>query len=218
MAIGTPVNLGTTSGSAGTTLILTTIATAAVGDLIVVATNTVSTATSACVDSAGNTYTAETNTLNNTKVWRTIVTTQLPSGGTITVTKGNAIGCTMAAVDVTGIAAVPLDVVHSSSGSSSTPSDSQTTLNDNDIIFGVVGTAGTVTKSIEGTGFTGLTDVLLTNANLFWGYRIESATGTFNYNPTLSGATSWADLTESYKAAASAASSLPQLMLLGVGT
>lgn len=203
MAIGTPVDLGGNTGSAGTTLVLTTTATAAVGDVIVVLCGQIATAfPSTCIDSAGNTYVLD-NSILLAAVYRAVVTTQLGSGGTITITKIIGISTSMVAWAVSGLDTVsPLDQVHASSGASSTPSDSQTTTNANDIVFGLLFNSGTAVISVEATGFTSLTGQLLSNANLDGAYRIESATGTFTYNPTLDGAANWSDMTVSYKAAA----------------
>src|SRR5882724_9433551 len=88
-AIGTPTNIGTNAGTAGTTLIITTTATAAVNDTILVACAGSTVGVSAVTDSSSNSYTQDktgTNSVVGT-IYRGLVTTQLTSGGTITATK-----------------------------------------------------------------------------------------------------------------------------------
>jgi len=217
MAIGIPVNIGTAQGTTAT-VVITTSATANVGDLILVATVMNGMGASAVIDSAGNTYTQDKTGTNSVilRVWRTIVTTQLVSGGTITITGSLGFQLTTTASLTTGITSPPLDVAGTAAtGTSATPSGSVTTLNAVDLIIGVVGYGSSATLTPVGAPWTELTGNEVSSANVHWAYQIVAATSTYTYNPVISSGVNWVDYVLSYKATASGGT--PQLMLLGVG-
>lgn len=219
MTIGTPVVLGNAGGTADP-LVITTSATANVNDtIIVVISGSTGNTVSSVTDSAGNTYVADktqTGTNQNAFVYRATVTTQLPSGGTITISKGAALATGASAIAVSGCATVsPLDATGSANGNSTTPSASASTTNANDIVIGMTAYQ-TFTLTQPGGAWNALTgNTSQSSGKVDWAYQIVSVTGTYTYNPTLDLAAGWADIVVSYKAAAGGGS--PELMLLGVG-
>lgn len=200
MAIGTPVQLGTKTGTSGaaSTLIITTGANAPAGNLINVfaSCGTTSTTITGVTDSAGNTYTPGTaivsvgsnGRINHFYCANPVL---LSSGGTITVTYGSTSGSKYAsAISTSGLATTtPLDKEGAGSQSSSALSASVATgtLNQADeLILGFVhcdnGGGDTFT---EASGFTAnsLASINPTGA-LHSGYQIVSSTSTVTYAPS----------------------------------
>jgi len=202
MTIGVPVSLGATSAAAGSaTLVLTTTADAPVGTLIVVAVGYKNNgAISSVSDSAGNTYTGNTQTSSSNgsiRLFWTIVATDLPQGGTITATySATANNKLLIAANVSGIAASPADATVGATGTGTAPSVTSGTLNAaaataGEIVFGVGEAAASETWSAEG-GFTALATVnQSTTSSLHLAYQTVNATTALTYAPTINTSAIW---------------------------
>ena len=198
MAIGTPVQLGSAAGAAGSTAqSLTTTVDSPAGNTIVVlaglnTTNTINSVT----DSAGNTYVAglgytDGANFRQRPFWCSNAL-DLPSGGTITVAFQTTGGVKLAAaVSVSGLAAADTQAA-GATGTSTAPTIATGALGwPNEIVFGMLtvksGAADTIT---EASGFTSNSPVLMTNA-LRWAWQIVASGAGVTYAPTLGTSRLW---------------------------
>jgi hypothetical protein len=198
MTIGTPVQLGSTSGAGGAamTLALTTLADAPAGSLIVVLVGWVhNAAISSVADSAGNTYAGGNSLTLGTSRFRPFwcfTAVDLPSGGTITATYTIVTGVKLiGAVAVSGCAAVDQQAT-GSTNTSTTPGQATGTLGwPNEIIFGMCQVAsGAGDTYTEASGFTANTPALMTDA-LRWAYQIVASNASVTYAPGLGTSRTW---------------------------
>lgn len=214
MSIGAPTLLGSANATSGVaaTLAMTTTADSPVGSLVIVAVAYRSaSAISSVTDSAGNTYSGDTQTTNTVSVrlfW-SVITTDLPSGGTITATYASSTSAKIiTAIVIAGCAtSSPADAMVSATGTSTGPSVTSGTLtltNGSEIAIGVVVANGTETWSPEGTGFTGIGSVpQSTVMALHWAYQTVSSNTALTYAPTMSASVAWAAQIQGFYAAAS---------------
>lgn len=212
MPIGTPTSIGSANdfGSA-TSLVITTTATATVSSRITVEACGTETITGV-VDSAGNTYALDRQHANGAcriTIASAPVTTQLGSGGTITVSYAAGSFANMAAAQTTtGIAtSSAVDQANSNTQFSAATWDSgnvNTTTAD-DLLIGCSAVFGTATTSTAGGGATELFDAQSGGNSFTSVYRILSATGTFNATGTwasVAGAPDQSSAVVTYKMAA----------------
>lgn len=212
MPIGTPTAIGNNNIFASdTTLVVTTTVTANVGETIMVQCTSTDQSTG-IVDSAGNTYSLDRQHTNGgaiTTIASAPVTTQLPSGGTITITYGSSAFARIAyAQTVTGLASAGrVDQVNSASQFSAATWDSGnvTTTQADEILIGVSVVAGTATTSTAGGSATEMADTQ-SGSNTFTSvYRILSATATLSATGTwasVAGSPDQATAVVTYKMAA----------------
>lgn len=221
MAIGTPVSLGNNTGSTPT-LTITTTANAPIGTVIFVAVGYANTTDVITVtDTNGNSYTKDkemSSGATRALIFRSVaLTSQLNSGATITVNNPGGPNIGASAYHVTGLATSPIDVISTgASGSSTTPTDSVTTLNAVDIVFGLTNYNSAPTYTPPGGSWNTLTAATVNDGTIRWSYQIVASTNTYTFNPTLGTSQSWDAFVASYKGAATGGP--PELMLLGVGT
>lgn len=222
MAIGTPTDLGRNSAGSGTTLAITTAATASAGTLIVVFTGSSADtdAATGVTDSASNSYTGATASTGNTssRIFYCMNATQLASGGTITVTYGNSQAHYAVAVAVSGVAtASALDQETGNNNFSSTGLTLTTgTLSQADEIAFAQMMAKSPGTFTEASGFTTFTSVGGTN-KLFPSYKTVAATTAISYAPSLSGAATISEVIATFKGAAAAATATSgTAMMMGI--
>lgn len=202
---------------------------ASVGDLVVVMVGygLGSTPTLSMADNSGggNTWTlAERSdkTTNNTPhsaIFYSILVGALTTSHAITVTPGTNFNFPLIMAyktTPTASTTVTLDQHTQATGQSTTPSSGNvTTTGTDEILFGMVCTGNGQTLT-AGTGWTLLpTQVGNSTKRLDGEYRIESATGTFTANGTITSA-DWADCIAAFKATA-AASTASTRSLRGFG-
>jgi hypothetical protein len=206
--IGTPVTLGNRElASAGTSLTLTTTASAPTGALIVVAVGvpaSTSLSISSVTDSAGNTYVQGTGAWNattslRTDIWFAQNATALPNGGTITAnfsTTAASSPALITAASVTGIISSSAGdrINHTEYASTTTSPSSGATAalsRSNEVAFGFLFsyTSSSQATITEGSGFTRLMTYSQGSgafeASTF-SYQIVGATTALNYQPTAS--------------------------------
>jgi len=163
-------------------------------------------------DSRGNTYRTDLDVTNVGQTLRTVVfsayvATALLAGDTITASHGSS---SSSGIGVDEVRRVPssshLNRSGTATGSSASPSatlSAATTVGDV-LLYGAVGAVGINTVSTEAASYTLAHDVTqncggATNrARNHAAYRIVAATGTYTYNPTLSGSTGWASVLGAY--------------------
>jgi len=185
MAIGTPVAIGSNTGT-GTTCVITTTATVVVGDRIIVECAG-STTVSGVADSAGNTYALDRQHSNggaNVTIASGRATSQLTSGGTITVTYASGVNFIAAAQSVSGLAtSSTVDQVNSQTqfGATAWNSDNVTTVENDELLVGVSHCAGIVggTSSTPDANLNELADQSSGNNTMTSVYRILTVTGTY---------------------------------------
>jgi hypothetical protein len=224
-AIGTPVSLGSNvanGATPGSVTVTTTQAVSAGSTIIVISeASTIfgpQASGAACADSAGNTYTAAVYSFAGVGDFSGIcsahVATQLPSGGTITVswsgTAPNGQLYLANAWSVSGLAGSPLDEVVSTAGTGSAVSSgaTATTAQANELLFGaILDTGSTVTNaafvpagngtanscaSTASSTYSGLGGIDGGNPpSLFGMYCIVSSTGAYSVNASLAGNPFW---------------------------
>jgi hypothetical protein len=161
-------------------------------------------------DSKGNTYTIDndfTGFSTRVVILSANIGTALVSGDTLTITYPAAgLDSTASVVsEFSGIAATNrVDATGSGSGNSSAPSASLTTLNANDLLYGVIIAINNPTYT-EPSGWT--TDAHLSaacggapgNSTNHGAYRIVSSAGSYTYNPTLNSSVFWTEAMVAYK-------------------
>jgi hypothetical protein len=218
MAIATPVNLGTnTLASTAQTVVITTVADAAIGDTVFVAFYAAGSGAATVTDSAGNTYASM-----NGRMAGSTLTANLPAGSTITVTTTQTAALMNAAAVKTSGLVSPLAVHANStptSGTSLTPTAGAVTTTVADtLIIGVIAMAtpspGTVTPTNSFTLLTGPADPA-SGSVIKWEYRIVSATGAYTPALSLSASKAYDGRASSFAMAtvlASAGSSVPLLL------
>jgi hypothetical protein len=173
--------------------------------------------TVAAFDSKSNTYSKDADFINSSNGQRVVVfsaniTTAIASGDTIAVNHPSGADSWALAADVfTNVAATnPVDSVGTGVDTGSNPiSASVTTSNATDLLVGAVSSANSrsVTQPSGWTGFTtqnpsgGGTCRNGSNGNSTnaGAYRGVSSTGTYTYNPSLSGSGSWIGAVVAYK-------------------
>jgi len=185
MAIGTPTAIGSNTGT-GTTVVITTTATAVVGTRIIVECGGSSTV-SGVADSAGNTYALDRQHSNggaNVTIASAPVTTQLTSGGTITVTYAAGVNFIAAAQSVSGLEpSAAVDQVNSQTqfGATAWNSGNVTTVQNDELLVGVSHCAGIVggTSSTPDANLNELADQSAGNNTMTSVYRILTSIGTY---------------------------------------
>jgi hypothetical protein len=232
-AIGTPAGLGSivADGLTPTSAIITTTQAVPVGAAIVVISDASTifgpqATGAACADSAGNTYTVAVSNSSGvgyfTATCSAHATTQLPLGGTITVswsgTAPNGQTFVADAWSVTGLAASPLDQTASAAGTgpSTSSGSAATTAQANELLFGAVLDTG---STVAGSGFTpagnGTANTCATTGtstysslggidsgnppSLLGMYCVVNATGGYAANATLAGNPFWQAIFATYK-------------------
>lgn len=219
MAIGTPTNhaISTPLGSA-TTVTVQPTGTIPVGNHVILIVGTAtSNATITAADTQSNTYQVD---VTENATGRTIfivsakVTTQLTTSDTITVTyNGSVAQRTVRLLDVSGLAQTSwLDQSAHANGTSTTPSSGNvTTTQADELLIGNERNASPPNAITWGGSFTSLGSADTSGATQSSAYRIVSATGTYSAAGTITSA-GWAAAIATYKAAAAAATFLPQIL------
>lgn len=207
--IQAPVNVGTATSSAVSSLPLTTTADIPAGSLIVVFVSISKSSTisvSSMSDTAGNSYslartsTWDLGTFITNEIWYKANATAMSSGGTITATLSATSGndqSIQAAYVLNAAPSSPLDKVNSASsgGSCALPlpaSGSTGTLTQaNEIAFGFHGgysNAATTPTTTPSSGFSLGNNYIVNTRNAnHYDYQIVSATTALNNNPTIGG-------------------------------
>lgn len=212
-APGTPVALGSNSiSNTGNTLVITTVAAAALGDIVVGGCGaSASGIPTGVVDSRGNTYQIDKTdaTLRANGMFSARVTTALQTGDTITITfTTSASGVRLGWVaDCPGLATTLwADKVNAASGTAAAWNGGATgTLTQADEIVWANGYHATASTSSPATNYTELYDFALTH-NISAVYRIVAATTSETPGGTWSSSGSQSDaVAVSYKAASAAA-------------
>lgn len=209
MAITRVNKLGSTApgGSGISSLTMTVTATTTAHNRIIVPTFWGATFhTSAVTDSQGNNYTQDgTLTAPGAGGWGALFSARgdnaLTSGVdtiTVTWTGGTVNDAVMAAYEYSGLANfAPVDVTNTATGSSLAPSCSLTTLNANDLVFGMVGWSSTTNFTLPSQ--TQLDLVHGTAHSIETQEDIVAATGTYTISGTFaSPAPNWAALVVGY--------------------
>jgi hypothetical protein len=162
-------------------------------------------------DSQGNTYQQDLTDSQapvRADVYSAYITNALGPGDTITVTHPDLDANAVVVTEFRGIdAAGRVDQTATDNGNSATPTASLTTTNPNDVVVGFVTVADSPSSVTQPGGWSALpsmnTDCGIppphTLESIHAAYRIVSSTGTYTYNPTLSGISRWDDLMASYK-------------------
>lgn len=205
--IGTPTAIGN-AGATTDPVVITTTATAAVGETIVLAisqqnANSITSVT----DSAGNTYTQDkistTGTAHKTYLYHTVVTVQLTSGGTISVAKTAATGIGLTAFKATNLAGT-VDASGENTGNSTTLTASATSAFPKNLVVGAAGWEVFNLTQPGGSWTSGTGNTASSNAQVNFAYQNNAVPATYTYNPTLNIAEHWGDVVVAYKPTASA--------------
>lgn len=189
MSISTPTALGSASvaASAISFPLVTTVATPVNALIIVRVAVTGNLATPVCMDTAGNIYTlindVKSGTANRPRsvTFKSIITTELPAGGTITVsgiTNGTSTGG-IGAEYWTGVS----DISDGTMGSASSRTGTIATSNPNNLFVGAMAYSATSTYT-EAATFTSLSSRTV-GTMLFGAAKILSATATQGWQPTM---------------------------------
>src|SRR4051794_35137932 len=165
-------------------------------------------------DSQGNSYQMDVNqTSTNSHTFREVVfsayvATALAAGDTITVSHPTVDSPSMAVTEFRGIEQVAsVDQTGSNAGIGGSPTASLTTNQNYDLVIGSAVSEDNSTVSQPGGGWNALPSVFPdcgvpqphTQSSLYGAYRIEASTGTFTYDPTVSGFPEWVDVLVAYK-------------------
>lgn len=209
--------LGTTNGTATTSLVLTVGGTTTAGNTVIVGViHHAFNATVSAVDSQGNTYQVDEHMWDTVSAGVTILsshtTAALTSGvDTITVNFTGSVNNTiMYAYEFSGLkASAYFDVGSTNHASGNSPtSGTATTTQADDLLFSIIGWNNSSASVSAGSGYTKLdesdnyrssTDSVLTE------YQLVEATGTYAGTATLTGSPSYQAAFASYKAATAAA-------------
>jgi hypothetical protein len=160
-------------------------------------------------DSKGNTYSLDvTSTRTNqgrTFLFSARVATALISGNTITVSHPNDNAEGVIVAEFSGIAASSrVDVTAATHGNNASPTGSVTTTGAPRLVVGAVGNHYNVSFT-EASGWTTLLHLPQTcaggpnRADHHAAYRIESASGTFTYDPSLETSQEWYEAVAAYR-------------------
>jgi hypothetical protein len=184
-AISAPFQIGT--GSSGSPVTVTTSAAAPVGTLIVVVVGHDFNTVTSVVDSASNSYSSASNVSGDRlSIFYCIVTTNLPSGGTITVTGSNSSPASVTALGVSGVvASSPLDAVGTTATGTSnavTAVSTGTLAQASKIVIGAVGVYGATTGFSAGGSFTAIGGENANNTGAFAAYLIVSSTASVSWS------------------------------------
>ena len=225
MAIAFGRALGTAVlNTSGTTLVITTSATATVGEWIIVrvaADNlSATTPTFTCADSASNTYTVDRQDARVATAAAGIagavisapVTTQLTSGGTITITLSGAVFAKAAVAEAyTGVGGRRASGTNSGGGANTTPTITLTTPVSGDLVIGHVARESRTdpsaydTDTTDGSWTTGAT---LNSAaggtdnqrvQVIYQHKIVTGTGSQTYNVTVTSSVDWLAFESAYE-------------------
>jgi predicted ribosomally synthesized peptide with SipW-like signal peptide len=159
-------------------------------------------------DSKGNSYQLTVNHINSqirASIYRAYITAPLAAGDTITLTHPDIDSTAIGVTEFRGVDAGAPDQTAANGGGGTNPSASVTTTNANDLVVGVV-VHDEFNSSTNPGGWAVLPTITQdcgvppphTLLTLLGGYRIESSTGTFTYDPTLGTFRTWADLVAAY--------------------
>ncbi len=205
------------NASTATTCVINTVTnTTTIGNhIIVVASWGAADRTSAVTDSQGNTYQQDVTKVGTSmfgRIFSSHTTHALTSGVdtiTITFTGGTTNVCSIAAYEYSGIDGTTwFDKGASATATSTAPNSgaTATTSNANELIFGLIGFAGTgAVTSSSGTQIENLG----VNRNIQTQERFVSATGTYTTSGTIANV-EWVALTATYnQASAGATATLP---------
>lgn len=192
------------------------------GNLLVIsiATNTASATVNAPTDSNGTVSTAIASIANgNLHLGQFYVPNTSTGKHQITVNFGASASNDVYIQEISGAAtSSPLDVTASSTGTSSSPSSgSATTVNANDLLFGVTLAANRL--STPGSGYTLLRSQSPPGSMAEGAeYEVVSATGSYSAGGTLTASTAWIAFFSSWQKAVAASCAAGQnIALLGVG-
>ena len=204
-----------TATTSGNTLVITTTAAIALGDLVVVrvATDNLSatTPTFTAMDSGANTYTTSVQKAQNATpnsgaacaILATRATTAMITGGTITVVLSGAVNCRAAyAESFTGVGLTVRASNSLGQAAASTSGSGAATPAIGDLVLGVaaVETSAAITGDPDTTGgpwsamaaFVANTGTSLTSMSLAGQWKVSNAAVPSNYNVTWSGVTDYA--------------------------
>lgn len=215
--IGTPVNQGVAGiGTAVSSVNLTTLASIAVGDLLVIAVMRQSSGVLSASDALGgaspNVYTTQAeishaNSTNRLYFIRCKVTEPIPAGTTITISNTVTTRFAVAACSVSGIAASPFDqqtAGNAATDAAPTSLATGTLAQASEILIGAVAVnSGYNDTFTQPSGWTALTKGGVSGENgVHWGYKIVSATTAETYGPgALSASRTWLAGVTAYKGA-----------------
>jgi hypothetical protein len=149
-------------------------------------------------DSASNSWTVgytlpgSTPTFKQVKEFYCVLTNDLPSGGTVTITFSATHTGIVAVIGTSGITASPSDVQGAGVNSTtSTPSISTGVLaNSNEIVFGVVGVNSGAGRTFTEPGTFAQIVNISSSDLLHVAYAVVSSTSSVTYNPTPSASVS----------------------------
>lgn len=211
-AVPVITQLGTANGT--TTAVITTGATIAAGDLIiVVATNATSgVAITSVVDSGAEctTYTAYDNAATASRPTSAIYycanAAGLASGGSITVTGSATNKIAATAFTVSGMNTVPADIhakqVNGASGTSATSTATGTLGAKYELVVGTLALSDTSSAYNPGAGYTSVGGISSANGSAYAAYLFNCSTSTNTYAPTWTTSRAYMSNVVSFKSAA----------------
>lgn len=198
VALGSITSIGTNTGS-GSSLAITTSATAPIGSRIIVLGGNNVSASLTCSDGTNTYSTLDTSDMSaNTMFIRVFgsnqLTSALNSGSTITISGGASIRYAMAFYLVGVTTGPPITDItgQTANGSSGTP----TTLNtgtlaiSNEFVLGII---TSVNAPGQPGGWTTIASTNQSTNYVSWAYKIVASTSSVGYSPT-SGGTYWGDM------------------------
>jgi predicted ribosomally synthesized peptide with SipW-like signal peptide len=159
-------------------------------------------------DSKGNSYQLDVNHINSqmrASVYRAYITAPLVAGDTITLTHPDIDSTAIGVTEFRGVDAGVPDQTAANGGAGTSPTASVTTTSANSLVLGVV--AHDEFNSHTNPGGWAVLPTLTydcgvppphTLLSVYGGYRIESSTGTFTYDPTLGVFRTWVDEVVAY--------------------
>jgi len=207
---------GTSTGT--TTVVGTTTASVSAGSLIVVGVGIRNiNFTSACTDTAGNTYTLAVNKGvggGDAVIYYSYTTSVLSSGATITCTNSNTSGKGLIAVAFSGSDPTPLDAATpvGTTGSGTAISVGPTgTLScptpsgggNCEALVGFYQTSATAATT-EDAAFTDLGTLTANSSNVHMGYKLVTANTAITYAPTNTNSGTWVAVLGAFKSATGA--------------
>ena len=160
-------------------------------------------------DSQGNAYQLDVNQIQapvRASIYRAFITAPLAAGDTITLTHPDIDSTAIAVTEFRGVDAGAPDQVAANGGGGTDPTASVTSTNANDLLIGVVAHDEFNSKT-NPAGWAVLPTVTEdcgvppphTLLSLYGGYRIESSTGSFTFDPTLGTYRTWVDEVVAYR-------------------
>lgn len=182
MPIGTPVNLGSNS-SASTSFTITTLASVAASDSVLVAVGCRAGTFTSVADARGNTYASDIvggpTGGANVAIYRATITTPIVAGDLITIVVTGTLANFAAALAVSGLGSLDQTDSNGQFNTAAWTSTALTTTQASELVFGCSSLVGSATTSTPDAPQIELSDQTLISNSFTSTYRVVSSIGSY---------------------------------------